>query len=247
MSVNPIFQRLALITGEDALERFAGSSAIVFGAGGVGSWCAEALVRCGIGRIAIVDHDTVCESNINRQIQATTLTVGMPKADVLKKRFLEINPQCDVIVWNEMFNRHNAHIFGIEKSDYVIDAIDSISCKLDLIEAAGAGADGGLKFFSSMGMARKSDPSRIKVASIWETKGCPLARAVRQGLRKRGFSKSFTVVYSDESLPAYEEAAFVPGKKTVNGSAVPVTASAGMFLAGLVLRDICDNAGAGAL
>jgi len=201
----------------------------------VGSWCAEALVRSGIGKIGIIDSDTVCESNINRQIQATALTIGLPKAEVLKKRLLEINPGCEIAAYNKMFSRENAHLFGIENSGYVIDAIDSLDCKLDLIEAAHRAA--GVKLFSSMGMARKMDPSRIKIAGIWDTNNCPLARLVRQGLRKRDFSGSFTVVYSDEVLPLQRETVF-ENDKVINGSAVTVTAAAGMFLASLVLRDI---------
>ena len=243
MSINPIFQRLALITGEETLAKFSRAGVLVFGAGGVGSWCIEALVRSGIGKIGIIDFDTVCISNVNRQLQATTLTVGLPKAEVLKRRLLEINPECDITVWNQMFCRETSGIFGIENADYVIDAIDSVSCKIDLIETVCAA---GRKLFSSMGMARKMDPSKIKIAQIWETRGCPLARLVRQGLRKRGFSGSFTVVYSEEALPIHEESACEPadtaaGKKTVNGSAVTVTAAGGMFLASLVLRDIMER------
>jgi tRNA A37 threonylcarbamoyladenosine dehydratase len=241
MSVNPLFQRLSLITGADGLEKIFRANALVFGAGGVGSWCAEALVRSGIGRIGIIDFDTVCDSNVNRQVQATTLTLGLPKADVLKQRLLEINPGCEVTAWNEEFDRESADRFGIEKACYVIDAIDTLKQKLDLIEITCAA---GVRLFSSMGMARKMDPARIKIRDIWNTRDCALARLVRQGLRKRGFSSSFTVVYSDEKLPMRAET--VPdngaesggGKKIINGSAVTVTACAGMILASLVLRDI---------
>ncbi|MCL2065960.1 MAG: tRNA threonylcarbamoyladenosine dehydratase [Treponema sp.] len=236
MSGNSIFQRLRLLTGDEGLEKLSRSSALVFGVGGVGSWCAEALVRSGIGEIGIIDPDTVCKTNINRQVQAIVSTIGLPKADVLKKRLLDINPDCDVTSWNTAFCRENSGIFGIEKTDYVIDAIDSIENKLDLIETAFAA---GVKLFSSMGMARKVDPSRIKVAQIWDTSGCPLARLVRQGLRERGFSGSFTAVYSSEQIPGgWENAGEEYGKKIINGSIVTVTAAAGMFLAGLVLRDI---------
>jgi tRNA A37 threonylcarbamoyladenosine dehydratase len=255
-TVNPLFQRLALITGRETLEKLARTNALVFGAGGVGSWCAEALARSGIGRIGVIDSDTVCVTNINRQAQATSRTIGQPKVEVLKQRLLEINPRCEVTAWNKVFSAESAGAFGIENADYVIDAIDSLSCKLDLIEIACGLA--GVKLFSSMGMAQKLDPTRIKTAGIWETRGCPLARLVRQGLRKRGFSGDFTVVYSDERLPRREEIAVSCGgslclcaaahgvektewcssKKIINGSAVTVTASAGMILASLVLRDV---------
>jgi tRNA A37 threonylcarbamoyladenosine dehydratase len=255
MTVNPFFQRLSLITGAEALEKLERTGALIFGAGGVGSWCAEALVRSGVGKIGIVDSDTVCVTNINRQVQATSRTVGLFKVEALKQRLLEINPRCEVSAWNRVFSRESAGEFGIERADYVIDAIDSLSHKLDLIETSCAA---GVPLFSSMGMAQKMDPARLKTADIWKTEGCPLARLVRQGLRKRGFSGSFTVVYSDEQLPRREEIAvacgsklclcsggkgveWCSGKKVINGSAVTVTAGAGMILASLVLRDITEK------
>jgi len=253
-TVNPSFQRLAMITGADVVEKLEQTKVLVFGVGGVGSWCAEALVRSGVGKIGIVDFDTVCESNINRQLQATNRTLGCVKVEVLKERLLEINPLCEITAWGKAFSKESAGEFGIETADYVIDAIDSLTHKLDLIETACA-AGAGVKFFSSMGMARKMDPTRLNAAGIWETKGCPLARIVRQGLRKRGFKGSFTVVYGEESLdnvpvdiPADATAgANGPGrfgKKMANGSIVTVTASAGMILASLVLRDVhCGVAG----
>jgi tRNA A37 threonylcarbamoyladenosine dehydratase/predicted adenine nucleotide alpha hydrolase (AANH) superfamily ATPase len=228
--VNPLFQRLALLTGAEALEKLARTSVLVVGIGGVGSWCAEALVRSGVGKITIVDFDTVDVSNINRQLQATSRTVGCVKVEVLQQRLLEINPRCEVTAWKKVFLRENAVEFGIEKMDYVIDAIDSVECKLDLIETTCAG---GVKLFSSMGMAKKMDPTRIRTAGIWETEGCALARLVRQGLRKRGFTGNFTTVYSDERLEEIDNNAV--------GSAVTVTAAAGMALASLVLRDITGH------
>ena len=226
--IKPIFERLALLTGSVGLEKLAASSVHIFGAGGVGSWAAEALVRCGIGKIDIIDNDLVCASNINRQLEATTLTLGLPKAETLKERLLEINPDCKITAWNKLFCRDTAGVFGIESTDYVIDAIDTVTHKLDLIEYA---AGTGVTLFSSMGMAQKLDPSKIKVSSILKTHGCPLARVVRQGLRKRNFTGDFTVVYSDENIPRAENS-------RINGSAVTVTASAGFMLASLVLRDI---------
>jgi tRNA A37 threonylcarbamoyladenosine dehydratase len=234
MNTNPLFERLALIAGEEGLEKLARTNVLVFGAGGVGSWAAEALVRSGIGKIGIIDSDTVCASNVNRQIGATTLTIGLPKAAALKKRLLEINPNCEITAWDELFCRENAATFGIENACYVIDAIDTLKHKLDLIETV---CEKGVTLFSSMGMALKMDPSRIKIAPVWKTEGCPLARLVRQGLRKRGFSSTFTVVYSSERLARTGEPVLAQGK-IVNGSVVTVTATAGLFLASLVLRDI---------
>jgi tRNA A37 threonylcarbamoyladenosine dehydratase/predicted adenine nucleotide alpha hydrolase (AANH) superfamily ATPase len=234
---NHIFQRLELITGKEGLEKLKNTKVLIFGLGGVGSWAAEALVRSGIGKIGIVDSDTVCASNVNRQSEATTLTIGQPKAQSLKKRLLEINPECEITAWDELFCREKADLFDIESADYVIDAIDSLNHKLDLIETV-CGA--GVTLFSSMGMALKMDPSLIRIAPFWKTTDCPLARLVRQGLRKRGFSSDFTVVYSAEKPLRAEEDASASGVKPVNGSVVTVTATAGFFLASLVLRDITE-------
>jgi tRNA A37 threonylcarbamoyladenosine dehydratase len=258
MAVNPKFQRLTLLTGIDAAEALGRSRVIVFGIGGVGSWCAEALVRSGVGSVSIVDSDTVCVTNINRQVQATSSTVGRSKTEVLEKRLREINPDCTVTSFPKVFSRETAGDFGISQADYVIDAIDSLKNKLDLIETATAC---GAAFFSSMGTAQKLDPTLLKTADIWETEGCPLARLVRQGLRKRGFEGHFTTVYSSEQLPLQKgvpaacgsvrclcpprdrsdpgaAVEWCSGKKVINGSAVTVTAAAGMILASLVIRDI---------
>jgi tRNA A37 threonylcarbamoyladenosine dehydratase len=183
----------------EALNR---TSVIVFGTGGVGSWCAEALVRSGLGRVDLVDSDTVCVTNINRQVQAVSGTIGLYKTEVLKKRLMEINPQCAVRSFATVFSRENADEFGLSRTDYIIDAIDSLTHKLDLIELA---SSAGPVLFSSMGMAQKLDPTRLKTADIWETRDCPLARLVRQGLRKRGFAGHFTAVYSSEQLPRRKE------------------------------------------
>jgi tRNA A37 threonylcarbamoyladenosine dehydratase len=258
MVVNPLFQRLALITGPEALDALDRTRVLVFGVGGVGSWCAEALVRSGVGAVGVVDSDTVCVTNINRQVQATSATVGRLKADALRERLLEINPRCRVTAFAGVFSRETAPSFGIEDADYVIDAIDSLTNKLDLIEyASGAGT----VLYSSMGMARKLDPTRLKTADIWETHGCPLARLVRSGLRKRGFGGRLTVVYSDEQLPPRpgvqvscgaarclcpprnrgergEPVEWCSSKKVINGSAVTVTSVAGMILASLVVRSV---------
>jgi len=218
---NPIFDRLALLTGEKGLEKLNSTSVYVFGAGGVGSWAAEALVRSGIGKIGIIDNDIICSSNVNRQVEATSLTIGQPKASALKKRLLEINPECEVTAWDEVFCRENADNFNIEKACYVIDAIDTLNHKLDLIETV---YNANVTLFSSMGMALKTDPTQLKTASIWKTGNCPLARLVRQGtdptqlktasiwktgncplarlvrqgLKKRGFTGDFMTVYSTE-------------------------------------------------
>jgi tRNA A37 threonylcarbamoyladenosine dehydratase len=260
MAVNPFFQRLALVTGETALNRLEKACVIVFGLGGVGSWAAEALVRSGVGRIGIVDSDVVCVTNVNRQVEATAKTVGEPKTEALRRRLLDINPRVVITPYQHVFSRETmaeADNFGLDRADYVIDAIDSLTHKITLIEEA---AKRGKTLFSCMGMAQKLDPTRIRTASVWETHGCPLARLVRQELRKRAFSGDFIAVYSPERLPLHTEIAASCGstaclcpkraacdadaahewcssKKIINGSAVPVTATAGMVLASLVLKD----------
>jgi len=247
-----IFQRLELITGKEGLEKLKNTKVLVFGLGGVGSWAAEALVRSGIGKIGIIDSDTICASNVNRQLEATTLSVGQPKAQALKKRLLEINPDCEITSWDELFCLDKKNLFDIGSANYVIDAIDSLKHKLDLIETV---CNAKVTLFSSMGMALKIDPSMIKVTSFWKTTYCPLARLVRQGLRKRGFSQNFTVVYSAEKpIRAENSSSPTPSPASastltrsakpansftkVNGSVVTVTATAGLYLANLVLRDI---------
>jgi tRNA A37 threonylcarbamoyladenosine dehydratase len=243
-----LFHRLELITGKEGFEKLKNTNVLVFGLGGVGSWAAEALVRSGIGKIGIIDSDAVCASNVNRQLEATTLSIGQPKAQALKKRLLEINPACVITAHDELFCLENKELFNIESADYVIDAIDSLKHKLDLIETV---CNAKVTLFSSMGMALKIDPSMIKTASFWKTTDCPLARLVRQGLRKRGFSSDFTVVYSAEkpvraeyapqatpmSAPS-SEPLNTCGVKQINGSVVTVTATAGLYLANLVLRDV---------
>ena len=261
MVINPFFQRLALITGPAVMDALDTMEVLVFGLGGVGSWCAEALVRSGVGAVGIVDSDTVCVTNINRQVQATSATVGRLKAEALRDRLLEINPRCRVTAFARVFSRETVHSFDIEDADYVIDAIDSLTNKLDLIEYA---VNAGKILYSSMGMALKLDPTRLKTADIWETRGCPLARLVRQGLRKRGFTRRFTTVYSEERLsprlgvpvscgtpeclcpPRNQGDKDAPvewcsSKKAINGSAVTVTAAAGMTLASLVIRNVYDR------
>jgi tRNA A37 threonylcarbamoyladenosine dehydratase len=259
-TVDPAFQRLALLTGVAAVQKLQETKVIVFGLGGVGGWCAEALVRSGIGAITLVDSDTVCVTNINRQTQATHATIGKEKTETLKQRLLEINPACNICAITKVFSGDTEKYFALEQYDYVIDAIDSLSCKLDLIEICFAYKK---ILFSSMGMAQKLDPVQLKTASIWKTQGCPLARLVRSGLRKRNFSGDFTVVYSAEHLPLHTEIASSCGtaqclcpsknncdagtqewcssKKVINGSAVTVTATAGMILASLTLQDVCKN------
>lgn len=261
MPNNPIFQRLSLLTGTEPIELLARSRAFVFGLGGVGSWCAEGLVRSGIGTLILVDSDCVCVTNINRQAQAVFSNIGKPKADELKKRLDPINPSCSITAMREVYTADNKGLFDIRSGDYVIDAIDSLTFKLDLIEHA---TSAGAYLFSSMGAAAKLDPTRFKVADIWETQGCPLAKLVRLGLRKRGFQGHFPAVFSPENLPprtgmevscgsgnclcpsakgtdGEEYPEWCSSKKVINGSAVHVTATVGMILSGLVVQSAVNE------
>jgi len=239
--------RLTLLTGIEAAGALEKCRVIVFGLGGVGSWAAEALVRSGVGNISLVDSDRVAASNINRQVEAKCSTIGRLKTEALEERLKDINPSCKIKTYPNVFSKESSGIFGIAELDYVIDAIDTLTYKLDLIETSLAA---GKPLFSSMGMAQKLDPTLIKTADIWDTRGCPLARLVRQGLRKRGISGHFTAVYSPEQIPRldtlpYErgDAGWDSGKKVINGSVVTVTATAGMVLASLVIRDLCARFG----
>jgi tRNA A37 threonylcarbamoyladenosine dehydratase len=227
------FDRIKILFGEDDFAKIQNAGVIVFGLGGVGGWCAEALVRSGIQKIGIVDFDKIEESNINRQIIATTKTLGQAKADVFKERILEINPNCKVKSWEQKFTKENAKDYNIADYNYVIDAIDIIENKIDLIILA---KNQNVKFYSSMGMAQKINPLNIKIADIWDTKGCPLAKKIRTELRACNFAGNFLTVYSSENIARHEN--FNKEKKIINGSLMPVTAAAGMILASLVINDI---------
>lgn len=162
-----IFRRTELLLGNETVERIAQRRVIIFGVGGVGSWCAESLVRSGISQLTIVDSDRVCITNINRQLMATTKTVGQVKVEALKERLLTINPSAEIVALQKIFTEETAHEFQIETYDYIIDAIDSLKDKALLIELA---CQTKAKFFSSMGAALKLDPTKIQVAEFWKVK-----------------------------------------------------------------------------
>ncbi len=256
------FHRMELLTGSGALERLSSTPVILFGVGGVGSWCAEALVRSGIANLTIVDSDLICVTNINRQVQATFDTVGQLKVDVLRQRLLSINPEASINAVQTVYNRNTAAQFDLGRYKYVIDAIDSLSSKVELIINASAS---GALIYSALGASCKMDPTKIKVASLWKTEGCRLGRFVRKRLRRRGFNGDVTCVYSDEPAadphnviseygtgrctcpPSVDEKGGEVDleecsvKKQVNGSAVHVTAVFGFMLAGLVIQEIVKN------
>jgi tRNA A37 threonylcarbamoyladenosine dehydratase len=222
-----IFRRSELLLGIEAMERIAQKRVIIFGVGGVGSWCAESLVRTGIRQLTIVDNDSVCESNINRQLMATTETVGQAKVKVLRERLLTINPSAEITALQKVFNEETAEEFALDSYDYIIDAIDSLKDKALLILMS---CKTDAKLFSSMGAALKLDPTRIKVTEFWKVQGDPLARVLRKKFKsqKQFPEKKFLVVYSDELIQPQGE-----GK----GSLVHITAIFGFMLAGLVIQD----------
>ena len=223
-----IFRRSELLLGEEVMARMAEKRVILFGVGGVGSWCAESLVRTGIRHLTIVDFDRVDVTNVNRQLMATSKTVGEVKVEALKERLLSINPTADVVALQQVFTEETAEGFHLDGYDYIIDAIDSLKDKALLILMA---TQTQAKFFSSMGAALKLDPTRIKTAEFWKVQGDPLARALRNRFKRdKQFPKrKFQCVYSDELIETKGE-----GK----GSLVHITAIFGFMLAGLVVQDI---------
>lgn len=224
--------RTELIIGAEGIARLERSRVVVVGLGGVGSWCAEALARAGVGALDLVDSDVVSLTNINRQLVADTATLGQPKAEIAACRALAINPACRAVAHVAWADSDSIPHLLEPAPDYVADAIDSIGPKLDLIAAA-VGA--GIPIVSSMGAGNKLDPTRFRVADIAATHTCPMARAVRTGLRCRGISHGVTVVFSDESPAA---AASRPP-----GSFAPVPAAAGLAMAAVILRSLALGAG----
>ena len=256
-----IFRRSELLLGNEAMERIARKRVIIIGVGGVGSWCAESLVRSGIRQLTIVDSDRVCITNINRQLMATTKTVGQVKVEALKERLLCINPSAEVIALQKIFTQETAEEFDLDSYDYIIDAIDSLKDKAALILLA---CRTKAKFFSSMGAALKMDPTRIKVTEFWKVKGDPLARALRNKFKsqKQFPKRKFQCIYSDELLENKGHNATCgteqcvcpktkngPGdqsllnhewcssKARINGTMAHITAIFGFMLAGLVIQD----------
>lgn len=239
-----IFNRARLLVGEEGMNRIGQVRVLQFGVGGVGSWCAESLVRTGVTHLTIVDADSVNITNVNRQLMATTRTVGRSKVEAMKERLLEINPSAQITSIHALFTPESAAEFHLEDYDYVIDCIDSLKDKTALIELA---SHSPATLFSSMGAALKIDPTRIRVAEFWDVHGDPLARAIRKKMRKEGRTtgKPVLCVYSEELLEnqgeAQEPAQEIVRKACVNGSLAHITAIFGHSLAGLVLMDILRN------
>ena len=231
------FVRTAMLLGEEAIDKLQKARVAVFGVGGVGGYTVEALARCGVGALDLIDSDTVSRSNINRQILATHSTVGMLKVDAAKERVLDINPECVVTTWPIFYLPETAEQFDFTQYDYIVDCIDTVTGKLQLVERAVAA---GTPIICSMGTGNKLDPSAFLVADIAKTSMCPLARIMRKELKKRGIDH-IKVVYSQEEAltPAVDEEELKrTGKRQIPGSVAFVPGAAGLVLAGEVIRDL---------
>ncbi len=254
-----------MLVGKPAMDRLQHIRVALFGVGGVGSWTAEALIRSGIEHLTLVDSDDVCSTNVNRQLQATTINIGKSKVAELKKRLLEINPHATIDAHHLAYTGRTCEQFDLKTYDYVLDAIDSLQYKVMLIER---GLDAGTTVFSCMGAGAKLDPTQIKAGPLSRTRMCPLARMVRKRLGKKCVTKDFLCVYSEEvpidptmesfcgtgdcacthSTPSAEPEAQQPDADTspdwcarktqINGTVVHVTAVFGFTLAGLVIQDV---------
>lgn len=262
-----IFRRTELLLGKDGMENIASKKVIIFGIGGVGSWCAESLIRNGVSNLTIVDSDRVCITNVNRQLMATTKTVGMVKTDALKERLLEINPSANIIAIQKIYSEENSGFFDLGSYDYIIDAIDSLGNKIHLINNA---TRTNAVLYSSMGASLRLDPTQIKVANFWDVKGCHLGRIMRKKMRHRKQlpAKDFLCVYSEELLENKGPQELTCGnsscvcpksnngpgdaelvnhewcskKAAINGTSSHITAIFGFTLAGLVTQHIVDEA-----
>ena len=229
MERETIFSRTELLLGAEAVDALARLRVAVFGVGGVGGWCAESLVRSGVGHLTVVDSDRVCASNVNRQVMATSRTVGQMKVEALRERLLDINPVAEVLAEARVYSPETSGSFGLDGFDYVVDAIDSVAAKAHLINVVTRLERPVL--VSSMGAARRTDPFRIRRSEFWKVQGDGLARALRARFRKTGEfpAKKFACVWSDEP-PAPSRTG------DALGSAVHVTGMFGFALAGLVLQ-----------
>lgn len=244
------FSRTQLLLGESAMQELVNKRVAVFGIGGVGGYACEALVRSGIGAFDLIDDDKVCLTNLNRQIIATRKTVGKYKTEVMKERMLEINPNVDVRIHNCFFLPENADKFPFDEYDYIIDAVDTVTAKISIIMKAN---ELGIPVISSMGAGNKLDPTAFRVADIYKTRVCPLAKVMRRELKKRGVKK-LKVVYSEEqptrpiedmSISCRTNCICPPGaehkcteRRDIPGSVAFVPSVVGLIIAGEVIKDI---------
>ena len=242
---DPIYSRTSLLLGDDVMDALGQARVLLFGVGGVGSWCAEGLVRSGVTHLTLVDSDCISESNVNRQLMATTRTIGQEKVEALRDRLLEINPKAQITAIRRAYSAETADSFEMERYDYILDAIDSLKEKADLILRA---TRTPAVFFSSMGAACKVDPRGVKVAEFWNVRGCPLGAAIRKKYKQNHTypGHKFRCVYDEEVLPNRGTALAADAtnsewdgrKAQINGTTAHITALFGMTLCGLVVEDI---------
>ena len=240
--MNPDYSaRTELLLGADVLARLGQVRVLLFGVGGVGSWCAEGLVRSGVKRLTLVDADVVSASNVNRQLMATPCTVGQVKVEALRERLLEIAPDAEITTLQKVFSAETAGEFAMEEYDYILDAIDSLKDKSELILRA---THTPAVFFCSMGAACKVDPTQVRVAEFWNVRGCPLGAAIRKKYKQNHTwpGHKFRCVYDEEVLPnrggSGNAETDLFNKAQINGSLAHITAIFGMTLAGLVIQDV---------
>jgi tRNA A37 threonylcarbamoyladenosine dehydratase len=243
------YSRTELLIGKDGVDKLNNSKIAIFGIGGVGAYAAEALCRAGVGNLVLVDYDDICLTNLNRQIHATRKTVGKSKVDMMKERLLEINPKINVIIFKELYNEETAERLLTSDLDYVVDAIDMVTSKLDLITRS---QQMNIPVISCMGAGNKFDPTKIEISDIYKTSMCPLARVIRQELRKKGVKK-LKVVYSREEpvtpietekncknncICSNKDLAKCTHRRQIPGSISFVPSAFGLALASAVVRDL---------
>ena len=234
MAIKEQFMRTGLLLGEEGIRKLNESTVAVFGIGGVGGFTVEALARSGVGHLILVDADRISESNINRQIIATHKTVGRPKVEVMKERIREINPEAVVETYQTFFLPENAGQFDFISYDYIVDAIDTVTGKIEL---AIQGQKTGIPVISSMGAGNKLDPTMFQVADIYDTSVCPLAKVMRKELKKRNVS-ALKVVYSQEKAMEPLIRISEDGKRQIPGSTAFVPSAAGLIIAGEIIKDL---------
>ncbi len=230
-----LFSRTELLLGSEVVASLRQKNIILFGVGGVGSWCAESLVRSGVEKLTIVDYDIVDQTNTNRQLVATSSTIGKVKVEVLKARLLDINPSASIIAICQVFSAETLETFSLEQYDCILDCIDSLSAKTLLLTAS---TTFHAQVYSSMGAALKVDPTKVRVAEFWKVRGCPLGAALRKKMRRDKTlpKKPILCVYSEELLENKG-----PAEGHVNGSVAHITAIFGFTLAGLVVEDVMNE------
>lgn len=231
------FSRTELLLGSEAIKKLQSFHVAVFGVGGVGGYAIEALVRSGLGKIDLIDNDKICLTNINRQIIATTSTVGQYKTEAMKNRVLDINPKAEINVYNTFFLPENSSEFDFSKCDYIIDAIDTVKAKIELVIKAN---EANVPIISAMGAGNKLDPVKFEVADIYKTSVCPLARVIRTELKKRKI-KHLKVVYSKETPIKPLSTNESSGKRQIPGSVSFCPSVMGLIMAGEVIKDLIKN------